>query len=119
MKSIHEIDSPSGAFFLMKKPIIDKVGGFDERFFMYGEDLDLALRIREAGFKIDYYPHLKITHLKYRSGLNSGRETSTRTRSHFYQAMKLFFQKHYSLSYPGWFNGLVLRTIDMLARIRK
>ena len=44
----HEIDSPTGAFFLVRKDIVDVLGGFDEHFFMYGEDLDLAFRIKRA-----------------------------------------------------------------------
>jgi len=67
--SIHEIDSPSGAFFLVKKQVVDKIGGFDEDYFMYGEDLDLSYRIKKLGLKIIYYPLFTVVHLKGQSGM--------------------------------------------------
>ncbi|MDH7476430.1 MAG: glycosyltransferase family 2 protein [Microgenomates group bacterium] len=91
----HPIDSPSGAFYLIKKNVFDKVGGFDEDFFMYGEDLDLSYRIKKLGFKIFYYPKFQVVHLKYASGLKRNGQEKARTKRNFYQAMKIFYQKHY------------------------
>lgn len=93
----HEIDSPSGAFFLTRKSILDKVGGFDEAFFMYGEDLDLAKRIKEAGYKNIFYPGQTIIHLKGKSGLKqSDIKTKKKTSYHFYEAMRIFYDKHFA-----------------------
>jgi len=109
----HEIDSPSGTFFLVRKNIFDQVKGFDEDFFMYGEDLDLAYRIKESGYKIIYYPRQSVTHLKYRSGLKSSDNNVRRNiRKHFYDAMKIFYRKHYSGKYPSFINKLVYVVID-------
>src|SRR6266404_8838652 len=51
-----EVDSVMGAFLLIRKSVIDKIGLLDEKFFMYGEDLDWCWRCKEAGFKVWYYP---------------------------------------------------------------
>ncbi len=47
LDTIHEIDAPTGAFFLTRKNLMDQLGGFDEDFFMYGEDIDLSYRIQK------------------------------------------------------------------------
>ena len=105
---VHEVEAISGAFFLVKKHILDKLGGFDERFFMYGEDLDLCWRIKELNYKIIYYPHFLVIHLKYQSGLGKNDDKiRKRTKYYFYQAMKLFYQKHYQKRYPFFINFLV------------
>lgn len=110
LDSIHEIDSPSGAFYLTKKEIFKKVGLLDEAFFMYGEDLDLSYRIKQANWKIIYNPQAQILHYKKRSGLNSSSlETRKKTIQAFYSAMEIFYQKHYRHRYP-----FILRLIVML-----
>lgn len=113
----HEIDSPSGAFYLTRKDLYEKVGGFDEDFFMYGEDLDLSLRIKNSGYKIWYYPHQSITHIKGQSGrTSSDSKKKSATNRHFYEAMKIFYKKHYEQSYPSFLNAIV-NTI-LTARIK-
>ncbi|PIS15494.1 glycosyl transferase family 2 [Candidatus Roizmanbacteria bacterium CG09_land_8_20_14_0_10_41_9] len=96
LSAIHEIDSPTGAFYLTRREILQRVGGFDEQFFMYGEDLDLSFRIKELGYKIIYYPLYSVTHLKYASGLKTkdGR-IKTLTKKYFFDAMVIFYRKHY------------------------
>ncbi|MCX7880932.1 MAG: glycosyltransferase family 2 protein [Patescibacteria group bacterium] len=111
--TLHEIDSPSGAFYLVKKSIIDEVGGFDEDFFMYGEDLDLSFRIKKAGYKIFYYPLYEVLHLKYQSGLkNEDEKLKKQTKKHFYQAMKIFYKKHYAKNQCSFVNKIVYWLID-------
>ncbi|MEK9179642.1 MAG: glycosyltransferase family 2 protein, partial [Patescibacteria group bacterium] len=56
MTSVHEIDCPNAAFFLVKTDILKSIDGFDEDYFMYGEDIDLCYRIKEMGYSIWYYP---------------------------------------------------------------
>jgi len=113
LKTVHEVEAISGAFFLTRKKIMDKVGGFDENFFMYGEDIDLCLRIKKLNYKIIYYPDFEVLHLKHQSGLKSkDKETETRTRYYFYQAMKIFYQKHYHKKYLFFVNFLVYFLLD-------
>lgn len=105
--SAHFIDSPSGAFFLTRREIFNTLDGFDENFFMYGEDLDLAYRLKLIGLRIHYYPVMEITHLKYQSGLNNqNRILRSKIKKHFYEAMLLFFHKHYNKAYPKIISNL-------------
>ncbi len=109
MDEIHDVDCISGAFFLVRREVVDAVGALDESFFMYGEDVDWCYRIREAGWKIRFYPHVSITHKKHQSGLAHPDATEREnTRKHFYDAMRLFYGKHYRRRYSGLISSLVL-----------
>ncbi|NDW08385.1 glycosyltransferase family 2 protein [Dysgonomonas sp. 520] len=86
----HKVDVLAGAFMMLRKSVIDKAGYLDETFFMYGEDIDLSYRIVKAGYKNYYLPE-KIIHYK-------GESTSKDEMKYvkvFYQAMFIFFKKHY------------------------
>ncbi len=92
---IHEdetskIDVLCGAFMMMRKTAIDKVGLLDEAFFMYGEDIDLSYRITKAGFDIYYFPETRIIHYKG----ESTKKASLNYVSNFYNAMIIFSKKH-------------------------
>ncbi len=95
----HEIDVMAGAFMLIKKEVLDKTGGFDESFFMYGEDIDLSYRIQQAGYKNYYYGEDSIIHFKG----ESTKKSSVNYVRMFYMAMSRFVQKHYSSSSAGAF----------------
>lgn len=90
----YEVDAISGSFMMMRKEVYEKVGGFDEQFFMYGEDLDLCYRIQKAGYKIFYVHSTQIIHYK---GESTKRSSLDETKI-FYQAMHLFVKKHLSSS---------------------
>lgn len=116
----HEIDSPSGAFFMVKKEVIDKVGLLDERFFMYGEDLDWAYRIKKAGWSIIFYPYVWVLHKKWQSG--KGHEDKNRRITsgiNFYEAMKLFYNKHYRKHYPLPVTAVILGTLTLRISLLK
>ena len=85
------IDVISGAFCFLRRKAIDQVGLLDEDFFMYGEDIDLSYRLLKGGWQNWYLPY-EITHFKGRST----RKTDFRYVHIFYQAMLIFFRKHYS-----------------------
>ncbi len=109
LSTVHEIDSPSGAFYLVKRRVFDQINGFDEQFFMYGEDLDLSYRIKNQGYKIKYYPQYRVIHLKYQSGIaNKNLMIKLKTKTYFYQAMIIFYKKHYWHQYPRLVNQFVL-----------
>lgn len=86
-----QIEVISGAFCLLRKEALDQVGLLDEDFFMYGEDIDLSYRLLKGGWENWYLP-LPIIHYKGKST----RKTDFRYVHVFYQAMLIFFQKHYS-----------------------
>ena len=93
--STYEVDAISGSFMMMKREAYEKVGGFDEQFFMYGEDLDLCYRIQKNGYKVYYYPGTQIIHYK---GESTKRSSLDETNI-FYNAMHLFVKKHFSSFY--------------------
>lgn len=122
MNSIHQVDAISGAFFLTRKSLLEKVGFFDEDYFMYGEDLDLCYRIKMVGYKVMYIPEVSIIHHK---GISSGlkkdtqnmtsADLKTRQRSvdAFYGSMKIFYKKHLEKNYSPVLNCLVYLGINL------
>jgi len=104
----YEIDAVSGSFMMLRREVIEQVGGLDEEYFMYGEDLDWCYRIQQAGWKIYYVPTTKIIHYKGESTRRSGiDEIKT-----FYEAMHLFVKKHIGRS---WISTLILRAAISLS----
>lgn len=113
LNAVHEVDAITGAFFLTRNEILKEVNGFDEEFFMYGEDIDLAYRIKEKEYKIIYYPFFTALHLKNVSGIK-GKDPDVRVRTHkaFYDAMKIFYKKHYEKKYPSFLTAFIYFFID-------
>ncbi len=88
----HEVDVLAGAFICSTKKIMTELNGFDETFFMYGEDVDLSYRIQLAGYKNYYFSESSIIHFKG----ESTKKGSLNYVKMFYEAMGVFVQKHYS-----------------------
>ena len=86
----HNIDILSGAFIFVKSSILKECGGFDNRFFMYGEDIDLSYRFTQLGYK-NYYIPSPMIHYKG----ECTKKDSIRYVKIFYEAMLIFFRKHY------------------------
>jgi GT2 family glycosyltransferase len=85
----HDIDSGTAAFLLVRRSaLIAAGGGLDERFFLYGEDLDLCRRVRLAGYRIRYWPLVRAVHVK-----GSGRPRSLRSTLEFHRAMWIYYRK--------------------------
>lgn len=89
-----EVDSVVGAFMMVRAEAARQVGLLDESFFMYGEDLDWAYRIKAKGWKVLYYPGVVVLHHK---GASSRRHSQKATFE-FYRAMYIFYRKHYAAS---------------------
>jgi len=118
LRTIHEIDSPSGAFYLSRKKTLDTLKGFDEHFFMYGEDIDLSFRIKSLGLKTLYYPLFHVTHLKYASGLGrDNAKVQKEIKKHFYDAMKIFYKKHYERKHSVVINNMIYALIDLKSKL--
>lgn len=90
--AIAEVDSVVGACMLVRGEVLVKVGLLDEAFFMYGEDLDWALRIKQVGWKIVYNGQVVVYHHKRASSSQRSGESLIA----FYRAMLIFFEKHYA-----------------------
>lgn len=109
----HVVNVLCGAFMYVRKSTVDKVGMFDERFFMYGEDIDWSRRIGEGGFEIHYLADTMIIHFK-------GESTKKASLSYvktFYTAMGLYVEKHYSGTKGKWFAKLLKVGISVRAAL--
>lgn len=109
----HEVDVIAGAFMMIEKKVLDITGGFDEAFFMYGEDIDLSYRIQKQGYKNYYYPGVTILHFK-------GKSTPQKNMGYvrmFYQAMHVFTNKHYEKRKAGVYNYCIQAAIALRAAI--
>jgi GT2 family glycosyltransferase len=88
-----EVDSVVGAFMLIRREALEQAGLLDERFFAYGEDIDLCYRIKvDHGWKVYYNPAVVVTHYKSQAT----RKRALKMNVEFYRAMWLFHQKHYA-----------------------
>lgn len=87
------VDWVIGACLLVRREVYEKVGGFDERFFMYAEETDWQARIRDAGWKIGFTPAAEVTHL---AGA-SGKENRKQVNEHFFRSLDLYEHKHHGI----------------------
>jgi GT2 family glycosyltransferase len=97
----HTVEVLSGACMMMPGALYRRLAGFDERFFMYGEDIDLSKRVRDLGLSLQYLGSSTIIHFKGRSA----RQDSYQHVQNFYQAMARFVDKHY----PSRVNRAILK----------
>jgi GT2 family glycosyltransferase len=102
------VDAVNGAFMLMRREALDAVGPLDERFWMYGEDLDWCLRFWQAGWPVLYWPREHVLHVK---GGSSSKRRAWRTNLAFHQAMWLFYTKHYRQRHARWVTATVFTGI--------
>jgi len=90
-----EVDAVSGSFLMFRKTVYERIGGLDESYFLYGEDLDYCYRIKKDGWKIYYVPPTKIIHYKGESTKHAAFDNFIV----FYRAMDIFANKHFGKSY--------------------
>jgi GT2 family glycosyltransferase len=103
-----EVDSVVGAFMMLRTEAVFQVGLMDERYWMYGEDLDWAKRVKDAGWKVVYYPEVTVLHVKRASS-----RQNRRSRVEFYRAMLIFYYKHYYDETPRLLHWLILSGIAL------
>lgn len=109
-----EVEVLPGAFMLIRKSVLDEVGGFDLQFFMYAEDIDLSYRISKAGYKIIYAGHLTAIHFKGESTVKSlWAYTET-----FFTSMRLFVEKYTGELYSVRVSWLLRRLISLMLWIQ-
>lgn len=115
----HEVDVIQGAFMLVRKKILDSINWFDEDYFLDGEDVDLCFRIKEKGWKIIYFPKVKIIHYK---GASKGKKAESRVgvknklryRMSGVNSMELFYRKRLWSKYPLILNYFVIAGIKLI-----
>lgn len=107
---VHQVEVLAGAFMLLRKETLDKIGLLDGNFFMYGEDIDLSYRITLGGY-VNYYLPERIIHYKGESTKKDIRYVKI-----FYEAMLIFFRKHYP-DYSKAYSYLIRMAIYMRGAI--
>ena len=101
---LNQVEAISGSFMMLRKEVVKKIGGLDEDFFMYCEDIDYCHRINKAGGKIFYVPDSQIVHYK-------GESTKKNNLDYvitFNKSLYLFYKKHYQQKYITPFKWLIL-----------
>ncbi len=88
---VAQVDSVVGAFMMLRTDALCQVGLLDETYFMYGEDLDLALRIKRRGWQVYYNPGVRVLHYKRAASQNSAK-----AQWEFWRAAYIFYRKHYA-----------------------
>ncbi len=121
ISTIHPVQACTGAAMFVRLQAIEEVGLLDERFFMYGEDLDWCYRFSQLDWDIHFFPNLTVIHDKHSSGLKKTKKVAhhgvhSQTKSAFYDAMRLFYQKH--AIGPVWLENAVLLGIHLLSKVK-
>jgi N-acetylglucosaminyl-diphospho-decaprenol L-rhamnosyltransferase len=98
------VDAVNGAFMLMRRSAFEDVGGFDEGYWMYMEDLDLSYRLARAGWVTWYEPAATVQHVK---GGTTGGERSAQLNWAFHKGMARFYRKHYAPDRSWAMNALI------------
>ena len=113
MDEVNQVDVLSGAFFMVKASVVREVGGWDEQFFMYGEDIDLSYRITQKGYKNYYFPGTTIIHYKG----ESTKKGSLNYVKAFYEAMIIFAKKHMKGSLASFYVQMLYLAVYLRAGI--
>lgn len=123
----HSLEACVGAFLMLKKEVGQGIGWWNEKYFFYGEDLDLCYRLKKNGHKLFFYPHCHITHFQ---GISSGiikdsqtistasRQTRIKVARASTQAMRIFYQDHLLPKYSIPLQKLVMLAINLLQKLR-
>ena len=120
--AVHPVPVIAGSYMMMPRALDGQLGGWDETYFFYGEDIDYCYRIHEAGYQIIYYPLVEVVHYK---GASSGlrkesadiarppKATRVRVAEESVRAMRVFYRKFYSDKYPRPVTAVVLAGIQV------
>jgi len=92
--SVRRVDFLVGACLLVRREAYARVGGFDERFFMYSEEADWLRRMKDAGWEAVFVPDARVTHL----GGASGAKEEERISRHFFESLDYYERKHHGLA---------------------
>jgi GT2 family glycosyltransferase len=117
----HEVDVIRGGFFFVRREAFEQAGGWDEGYFMFGEDIDLCYQLKRLGYKVMFYPQAEAIHhhglttgLKEHSHGLAQVDAAARQRAYhaFYDTMRRFYDKNYRTRYSPLVRGLVFFGIE-------
>ena len=124
---VQKIDACVGAFVMIKREVGNLINWWNEKYFMYGEDLDLCWQLKQNGFSLYFYPGCKTTHYQ---GISSGiiahtqkksaasRVTKARSALATTNAMRIFYRENLIKNYPHYLHWIVWLGIDFLEQYR-
>jgi len=123
---MHEVDCISGTFLMVRKIAGDQIGFWDKDYFFNGEDIEFCYSLKMKGWKIYFYPEVKIIHFKGSSsglwqtaGVKVEKGVKLTSATHAASAMRIFYKKHYYQKYPPLFRDFVLWGVKLLEHYRK
>lgn len=109
-----EVDALCGAYMMIRSEVLRAVGGLDETFFMFGEDIDFCLRIKQAGWKVCYHPCCGVIHFKGKSS----RKNRFQSAWSFYNSMVIFSRKYFGQKLGFFPKGLLFLGIFLNALLK-
>jgi GT2 family glycosyltransferase len=109
--SVDDVEVLTGWFWMLPRRALSMVGGLDERFFMYGEDIDWCYRFRAAGWRVVFFPEAQALHY----GAASSGKTPTRFYIEMQRANLQYFRKHHGVL--GWLGYYLVSWIHQLVRV--
>jgi N-acetylglucosaminyl-diphospho-decaprenol L-rhamnosyltransferase len=117
--SLHECDWVRGCYFMIRHEVIEALGLFDPRYFLYFEEVDYCRSLRDSGWGVTYYPYTTVTHIGGESAKFDGRVLdSMRQISALHdESQLLYFRKHHGVS--GILASAFLSTLTDVARVVK
>ncbi len=127
MEEPHEIDMCISHFLFVRRKVLDEIGGFDEDYFLYGEDVDVCYRVKQAGWKIMWLPQCQAIHMKggsvgirktTRKKINKPLKHRLKMQRLSAEAMETFVKKHYMQKYPKPLVYLMIFSSRVLGKIR-
>jgi GT2 family glycosyltransferase len=117
---LQKINACVGAFYMIKREIGQKAGWWNEKYFMYGEDIDFCFKVKKLGGSLYFIPDYKINHYQ---GISSGikkaksaasRETKARSARATTNAMRIFYQENLINNYPKFIHPIIFSGINLL-----
>jgi len=126
-QKVQKIDACVGAFLMLKREVGEAIGWWNEKYFFYGEDLDLCWQLKKHGFSLYFYPGCRATHFQ---GISSGiithsqkksaasRDTKIRSAIASTRAMKIFYRENLMSTYPKLLHPLIGLGINLLEKYR-
>lgn len=125
LETVHKIDACAGAFMMVRREAGEQIGWWDEDFFWYGDDLDFCYRLKEKDWIVYFVPTASILHYKGVSGgikdvsknlTKADAKTKSLATYARFEAMKIFYTKHYKYKYPAFITWLVMLGITLKLR---
>jgi GT2 family glycosyltransferase len=116
-----DVDWLAGASLLIRRQVLDEIGLFDERFFLYFEETDLCLRARRAGWTCRYVKESRVVHI---GSVSTGMKTWKRMPGYWFDSRLWYFTKNHGATYAGLatlayvLGSLILRTREVLGKSR-